>query len=581
MPSKNLFLDLPLELRNMIYKLIYSPFTDDYGDLQVVCIRGECYTDEPRFLRQYEARSQRSSKLIRPQYATEFAGTFETGLLYVCHQTYVEAAPFLYGQQIFGLPSPDLTHEWLDSIGEQNLSHIRHVVISNNNELLVGLEDTMSGAWAEIIELLPFIKTMIVFPEELLRKPNWNMDRTGEAFLLRKAEHAISSLNGLAFLRLASHHCSLRFLKNKLNLETLILKPKFFGTEDWDDAFAHLPSLKNLFLDLSEVRKENMALFPADFLGNIAALRSFGWKGHPLPGSIAMQLQVRHGPTLRELHLEHGVAAASRPDPAVFFPNRRAPPKYLSLHEYQILVGLLCHLPHLTALRLKYQCRSSILCDLPSSLEQLDIAFVELNDKKLQHNARELPLQCPSLERLRLLAGYPETAHHEIPTRGYWTSYTPNGIPCLQISIAPKCHCTFSLHHLREQIAEVVFPLCLGPECDDDRLCWDRVSMAYEDDWARFPMVSPNGGRMWKEIRCPPPRRPARVPEGKGEPVVPILETGKPDEPSVWADYISNPGLSIHGCHGICNCRRHVSTDAIVRKVCVNGRACWCICADD
>ncbi|MCJ1400970.1 hypothetical protein MMC11_004181 [Xylographa trunciseda] len=531
--SSTLFLDLPLELRDMIYKMVFTPLTDDYGDLQVVCIKSECYTDG---LQQYEAQRQWSSTMMCPQYATRFAGTFETGLLYVCHQTHVEAAPFLYRQQVFGLPSPDLTHEWMDSIGKKNRGHIRHVVVSESNELRVGLEYTMSGAWANILALLPCIKTMTVLSEELLRKPNWNMDRTGEAFLLREAEHAISSLDRLMFLRLTSHHCSLQFLKNKLNLETLILKPKFFGTEDWDDAFAHLPNLKNLFLDLSEVRREDMAPFPKDFLGKIAPLRSFGFKGELLPEAVAMHIQLRHGPTLRELHLEHKVMDVFYPDPVAPHTIRKAKPDYRFFSEYRILVDLFRHLPLLSALRLNYHCKSSILCDLPSSLQQLDIAFVEPSCKELHRNAQGLLLQCPSLERLRLVDNYPEMAHHT--ARDQWTSFTRNGRIRAQLHREPRCDCSTALHHLRERIPEVVLPLCMGFQCKDGRLCWDRVSTAYEADWARFPMVGANGDRMWKEIACLDPK-PAYVPEGKGELVVPILETGQPDEPSVWADYIS------------------------------------------
>ncbi|MCJ1379008.1 hypothetical protein MMC17_002107 [Xylographa soralifera] len=561
MSPKDMFLGLPLELRCMIYKLVYTPLIDDYGNLQVVCIKDDCYTDGLQCVHQCKSQRRWGSKLFCPQYATRVAGRFETSLLYVCHQISVEAAPFLYSQQVFSLPSPDLTHEWMDSIGKENLSHIRHVVISSSNDLLVGLEDTMAGAWAEIIELMPCLKTMTVLQAELLRKPNRNRDRTGEAFLLREGEHAISSLHRLAFLRLASHHCSLQFLKIKLNLTTLILKPLFFGMEDWDDAFAHLPSLKNLFLDLSEVREQNLALFPEHFLGNIAPLRSFGWKGQRLPEAVAMHLKLRHGATLRELHLEHEIAAVYERDPAALWIFRIAPLKYASPSEYQTLVDLLRHLPALTALRLKYHCPSSILCDLPFGLRQLDIAFVEPNHRRLWHNTQKLLLQCPSLDQLRLMDNHPETAHHE--AREFWTHSTRNGRARAQLYREPKCHCVRSLHYLRDHIPEVVLSLCVRPAREagplrwdgicHDRRCPDRVATAYEDDWARFPMVGPHGGRVWKEFTCREPGRPAYVPEGKGELVVPVLETGRPDEPSVWGDYFDNTASSVDLGHAICS----------------------------
>ncbi|MCJ1316756.1 hypothetical protein MMC15_002077 [Xylographa vitiligo] len=537
--------------------------TDDYGNLQVVRIKGDCYNGGTQWQHQFESRRRWDSKLSCPQYATRFAGRFETALLYVCRQTSVETAPFLYSQQVLSLPSPDLTFEWMDSVGKANVGHIRHVVISRSNELRIGMADTMNGAWAEVIELLPRIKSLTVLQPELLRKPTRNMD--GEAFLLREAEHAVSSLHSLAFLRLDSHHCSLRFLKNKLNLETLILRPKSFGSEDWDDAFAHLPSLKNLFLDVTEVPEESMAMFPEHFLGNIAPLRSFGWKGDLLPEAVAMHLRRRHGATLRELHLEYEVATYE-PDPAKLATSRRAQPAKLSPAEYQFLVSLLRHLPLLAALRFKHHCNSSILRDLPCGLQQLDIAFVERDHKNLRRNAHELLLQCPSLERLRLVDSYPERAHHQ--PREFWTRSTRTGRVRAQLYREPRCHCVKSLHHLRARIPEVVLPLCIRPACENgplgtdsmcrDRMCWEKVATAYEADWARFPMRSSDGGRMWKEITCAKRRTLAYVPEGKGELVVPILETGRPDEPSVWADYFDS-GPSIHRCHGVCSCRNESS----------------------
>ena len=539
----------------MMYKLVFTPVTDDYGNLQVVRIKGDCYTNGAPCPHEYKSQSRWDRKLWCPQYATTFAARFETGLLYVCRQTRVEAAPFLYGQQVFSLPSPDLTHEWMDSIGTAHQGHIRHVVISRSNALRVGMEDTMAGAWAEVIGLLPRIKTMTVLQPEFLRRPNRNMDRTG-GFLRREAEHAISSLHGLGFLRLDLHSCSLRFLKNKLNLETLILKPLFFGTEDWDGAFAHLPSLQNFFLDLSEVCEENKALFPEHFPGNITPLRSFGWKGGFLPEAVAMHLQLRHGATLQELHLEYEDAALHGWDlvaSSTFRQSRR-----LSPSEYRTLVNLLHRLPRLTALRLKYQCNSSILRDLPFGLQQLDIAFLEPNRKNLWHNTHELLRQCPSLERLRLMDSDPETTHHK--ARELWTPSTRSTRARAQTYRQRECRCASPLFHLRDHIPEVVLPLCIRPACDVgpsrmesmcwDRLCWERAATAYEDDWARFPMRGGRGGRMWKEITCLTPAVPAYVPEGKGELVVPILETGKPYEPSVWAEYFSEPGPSIRTSRG-------------------------------
>ncbi|MCJ1438621.1 hypothetical protein MMC27_008011 [Xylographa pallens] len=556
MPLNNPFLDLPLEVRYMMYELVFTPITDNYGNLQVVHIKGDCYTDGLQCPNQDKSRRRWDRKLWCPQYATKFAARFETGLLYVCRQTHVEAASCLYGQQVFSLPSPDLTHEWMDSIGTENQGHIRHVVISRSNGLRVGLEDTMAGAWTEVIELLPRIKTMTVLQPELLRRPDWNMDRTGKVFLRREAEHAISSLHGLAFLRLDSHHCSLRFLKNKLDLETLILKPLSFSTENWDDAFAHLPSLKNLFLDLSKVSEENMALFPEHFLGNIAPLRSFGWKGGIIPEAVAIHLQLRHGSTLQELYLKYEGAALYESDPVASSTFRQ--PKKLSPSEYQILVNLLHHLPLLTALRLEYQCNSSILRDLPIGLQQLDVAFREHNHKNLRHNAHELLLRCPSLERLRLMDSNPETRHHQ--ARELWIPSTRTGRARAQLYRGPKCRCVEPLHHLRDHIPEVVFPLCIRPACNPgplcmknvcrDRLCWERAATAYKDDWARFPIRGARGGRMWKEITCLTPREPAYVPEGKGELVVPSWGTGKMDEPSVWAEYFSDPGPSIRTSRG-------------------------------
>ena len=265
----------------MIYKLIFTPQVDDYGCLHVVRIKGDCCNDERTCKHHSVPQRWWNRKLWYPPYTTRFTARFGTSLLYACRRTSTEVVPFLYGQQVLSLPSPDLTLEWMDTIGQENKRHIRHVVMSRSNDLLVGMEDTMAGAWAEVLELLPRIQSMTVLQPELRRRASRHTD--GEASHRREVEAAISALQRLTFLRLDAHGCSLRFLTNKPNLETLILKPSGFGTEDWDDAFAHLPRLKNLFLDMTEVPEDNLALFPAHFLGHTAHLRSFGWKGALLP----------------------------------------------------------------------------------------------------------------------------------------------------------------------------------------------------------------------------------------------------------------------------------------------------------
>ncbi|MCJ1282284.1 hypothetical protein MMC26_001607 [Xylographa opegraphella] len=558
MASKNSFLSLPLEVRRMIYELIFTPRIDGYGNLQVVRIKGNCYTDGQPPLQQPAFQRRWDNKLFYPRYATEFTGLLETALLYVCRQCSVEVASFLYGQQVLSLPSPDLTHEWMESIGRQNVGHIRHVVISRSSELSVGLEDTMAGAWAEIIELLPRINSMTVLQPDLLRKPSRHTG--GGAALRNEAERAISALHGLTFLRLDSHHCSLHFLRNKLNLVTLFMKPLCFGTEDWDNAFSHLPSLKNLFLDVTGVPEGDMALFPEHFLASTAPLRSFGWKGGTLPKAVAAHLQLRHGASLQELHLEYTVATPGAGPAAPATTSRRAQRLKLSPAECRSMVNLLQHLPRIATLRLRHDCDSSILRHLPPSLRQLDIAFLEPNVTHLRYNADALPLRCPSLQRLRLTDNDPDTTHHH--PRHFWACATRASGGRSHHHRSPACRCASALHHLRQRIPALVLPLCIRRACADSPLsmdsvcrdagCVERARTVYVDDWARFPMWGTRGDDMWTETMCVTPARAAYVPEGKGELVVPGLETRRLDRPSVWADYYSRTEAARHVCRGGC-----------------------------
>ena len=150
------FLDLPLELRDEIYKLIVpiergvdgEPFT--------------LYTDTTY------CRCRRHPSLSgdypHKRFPVALAEALRTGvrLLRTCSQVNKEAASYVYGQQQYVFYRPQEALEWLDRIGQYQ-GHLRHVAITGESvpHEAHNLErKAQAHMWAFVLRKLPNVTTL-------------------------------------------------------------------------------------------------------------------------------------------------------------------------------------------------------------------------------------------------------------------------------------------------------------------------------------------------------------------------------------------------------------------------------------
>ena len=191
--------------------------------------------------------------------------------------------------------------------------------------------------------------------------------------------------------------------------------------------------------------------------------------------------------------------------------------------ELETIATLFQHLPGLSTLRFKEQYDSSTLRALPRSIQVLDIALAEHSTLRLEHYVPELPIRCLSLARLRVIVDSTNKERHRFPHCAHSRS---REVGLRQGLCANSCCCPPSLCGLRWRIAEVVLSRCL------DHVEQERVAQACTDNWARFPITTAEGDRLWVVYECP--ECPGGGWGGGARLVVPMLGHGAPDEPVVW-----------------------------------------------
>lgn len=305
------FLDLPLELRDEIYKLIIP--IERGTDGEPVTLNTDTTYCRSRHL------SSPFDKCFDIPLSTVLAEAFRMGarLLRTCSQVNEEAAPYLYGQHQYLFYKPQRALEWLDRIGQYQ-SHLRHVAITGYfvpHEAMEVDRQVQAHMWASVLRKLPNITTLscLTCLHPMCRKANdwsgtvWNDEAVLEAIRNLANIHAMTiegteRVNGAGWNVVES---SLELTVDKPCLETLIVNGHPITGIKWypEDYFDRLIALKHLTIHNGSRMQSGNSKVSSGFFSHVAPLRSFTWHGNCLTSSYRKVFTTRHGSTLQVLEL--------------------------------------------------------------------------------------------------------------------------------------------------------------------------------------------------------------------------------------------------------------------------------------
>lgn len=411
------FLDLPLELRDEIYKLIIPLERGTHGEpftlnTDTIYCSGGCPFPSP---------FDKHLDLDMP-FPAALAEALRTGakLLRTCSQVNKEAASYVYGQQLYLFSRPQQALEWLDCIGQYQ-GHLRNVAITGYfvpHEALRVERQTQAHMWASVLRKLPNITTLscLTCLHVMRGKANdwsstvWNDEAVLEAIrglahvrvlLIEGAQRADGAGRGVL-------ESSLELTLDKPFLETLVINGHPITGAKWypEDYFDRLIALKHLTIASGLRMQSGNSKVSSKFFSHVAPLRSFTWYGRYLTSSYRKVFTTHHGGTLQFLKLVISLRycvdeAAQRSEESACVES---------------LTNIFRALPVLKILSLTYNYDCARLIEnMPRSLTVLslnggaytrgypNIVYPSLvQDKSLCHALRKLPDRCPKLAHVRL-----------------------------------------------------------------------------------------------------------------------------------------------------------------------------------
>lgn len=402
------FLDLPLELRDEIYKLSIPIEQGTDGEPSRL-------NTDTTYCSGFPFSSPLHKDFSMP-FPASLAEALRTGarLLRTCSQVNKEAAAYVYGQQQYYFYRPQEALEWLDRIGQYQ-GDLRHVAITGEfvpHEALKADRRAQAHMWASVLRRLPNITTLSCLTcLHVMREKASDWSST-----VWNDEAVLEAIRGLAHIRamliegaprvdgtgMSVWESSLELTVDKPFLETLVVRSHPISGAKWyrEYYFDRLIALKHLTISGLRMQSGNSKV-SKEFFSHVAPLRSFTWGGPYLTTSYRKVFTTHHGGTLQFLslainlkYLKDETAHRSLESACVESLTKmfRALPvlKFLSLNYHYDCAGLIENMPRsLTVLSLDGgACRRGY----PSIAQ----------DKSLGHALRKLPHRCPKLAHLRL-----------------------------------------------------------------------------------------------------------------------------------------------------------------------------------
>lgn len=471
------FLDLPLELRDEIYKLIIPVERGADGEplpVETDITYWEDHPPRPWFgrLLDDEPLPESSKDVLR----------LGSRLLRTCRQVSDEAAPYVYGQQQFNFYRPPSALNWLDSIGQHHIRLRRVAVLgySLTDQTLEEDGEVQIHMWASVLRKLSNVTFLncLTNLHRGTRGPwlheNWST--------IWDKEVVLEALRDLVHVRVMSiadaprvtpqgpgmRECPLEPTFNKAFLETLILTGHPVAGIEWypEDYFDRLTGLKHLTI-LNGLRMQSgNSKVSNDFFSHVAPLRSFTWHGFYLTNSHRKAFTTYHGGTIQFLELDILMKylenwTAQRSEESAFLDS---------------LTKMFAALPILKVLNLRHwdDC-ARLIENMPRGLRVLSLSGgangtrFPRTDESLGHALRKLPDRCPQLAHVRL------TMDQRIVGEDHMGR-------CGTLSI----HTHAALEYLSSKIKDTFVTGCvarrcdrtapMGPELTDEILaCWKKL----------------------------------------------------------------------------------------------------------
>ena len=471
------FLDLPLELRDEIYKLIIP--IERATDGEPFTLNTDTTYCQNRL---YPSLFDECLETPLPAALAE-ALRMGARLLRTCSQVNEGAAPYVYGQQQYLFYRPQEALEWLNKIGRYH-THLRHVAITGYfvpHEAMEVDRQVQAHMWASVLRKLPNITTLncLTCLHVMHGKANdWSS-------IVWNDKAVLEAIRGLAHIRVlliegaqradgagcGVFESSLELTVDKPFLETLVVSGHPITGVKWypEDYFDRLGALKNLAICNGSRMQSGNSKVSSEFFSHVAPLRSFTWNGHYLTTSYRKAFTTRHGSTLQFLRMYvhpkyHKDKVAQRSEISACLDS---------------LADMFGALPVLKFLSMTYCYDFARLVEIvPRSLTVLSLdggacfsnpSVDQEQDKSLGDALRKLPDRCPQLAHV-LLKTYQTVEDQDQMGR------------CGTLSI----HNHAALEYVSSNIKDTFVASCVARGCKDTKLRDPDLANEILQSWSRL-----------------------------------------------------------------------------------------------
>ncbi|KAI9819562.1 MAG: hypothetical protein M1827_007012 [Pycnora praestabilis] len=376
-------LDLPRELRDEIYRLLFLPDTREGFSGPI--------TNQSRFFR------------LSPTCPLEGKYTFPVALFRTCRRISDEAAPYFYRQRYFSLQAPHQSYHWIKQIGSKNASQIRQLQLVSSF-LSTDIDKTgrkiASDAWAAVLLAMGGLEVLHFIHQQDSR--DWiDTIYDGSHSKLAEAIRDLSELDALSYSNPRSRTSQtgpvLAITNNKPHLTSLHILGglRHEPGRSTESYFEGLPKLTKLTIT------PNQSEISSTLFQSISPLTELTLRGSCYTHALAASIIQVHSKTLQSLTLT--LESTSEDD----FSTMEAS-------------WLLQQTPHLSNLTISDNfLESCVIASLPPKLELAGFAFKDKEPNIIAKNLRLLQTRCPNLRNLILDV----SRHRKDHERTVWRSF--------------------------------------------------------------------------------------------------------------------------------------------------------------
>ncbi|MCJ1237477.1 hypothetical protein MMC14_005463 [Varicellaria rhodocarpa] len=378
-------MNLPFEVRNLIWEALFPIQWDDYGKRKIIrlMILPEIHPTKHVHL---------THKDDGVDWNDELCTTLHTNIIHCNRQISQEVTPFIYGRQTFQIEHYGIDVLcWLNSIGISNTRSIRQLQLDEGPVCTYHNRETIGNGRtqvSEVLECLPQLRSL-AFQYDI-RGELGEDEELGSRVIA--AIHGMVNLEYLSLNAMSHQLHSIRSLTgHKRQLRYLELNGRCIrpikDDKEMKGIFEDLPCLKHLRLE-HFLNFSNNSVGRRKFFEYIAPLECLEYAGTYIPEFRANSLTSRHGSTLRflKLCLEDRLEE-DEPDP----------------RRYSDLLRLFDNLPILEILKLRsYSLSTAVLSILPPSLEAAAVETLDRSERDMGADLQSLKARCPTLKHLRL-----------------------------------------------------------------------------------------------------------------------------------------------------------------------------------